>query len=423
MYQLVTLPNGARLATEEMPNVRTAAIGFYVAAGTRHEAPEASGYAHFIEHMLFKGTDTRSARQLAMDMDTIGGQFNAFTTKEHTCFYAHCLTEHLNQAIDILSGMLFHSTFTQENTEMERGVILEEINMSEDSPEDLVGDRLSASIFRGTPLAGHILGTRDSVLQTTGASLQAWYRSHYIPGAMVVALAGRFQPEHVERLRVLLEAMEPAPLFRSGPGACRPGIVTCRKEIAQTHLMLGFPSISCRDPRRPQHTMLNSLLGASASSRLFQELRERMGLCYNVYSTTNEYTDTGYLAICTSTSPDQEKAALEAIRTIILDLAEHGPTQEEMDRTRDHVKAGFVMGMESVAAHTGSMGSSLIFLGHLQNPDELVARIEAVTREQVRDLAQEIFHLDRATLSVVGTPAPEETYAAWLGHADVPAAV
>ncbi len=414
MHQLHTLPNGARLLTEEVPSVRTAALGFFVAVGSRHEAPEDNGSAHFIEHMLFKGTATRSTRQLAMDMDAIGGQFNAYTTREHTCFHAHCLTEHLDRAMDLLEDMLFHSTFTQENLEMERSVILEEIGMYEDSPEDLVGEELIRQVYRGTPLAQPILGTEATLSAMDASSLHAWQRAHYIPGAMVVALAGSFTPHHVDRLLALLEAMPPAPLFPTLPSRYRPAVTVRTKEIEQNHLMLAFPAPSFRDPRQATCTLLNSLVGGTPSSRLFQQLREQLGLCYTVYSLVADHEDTGFFAVYAAVSPEAERPTLEVVRRTVLDLAEHGPARKELERVRDQAKATLLMGLESVSAKMNHLASSLLFYGTVRTTDELIGQYEAVTREQVRDLAQEIFSMDCSSLSVVGHGAPAEEYRAWL---------
>lgn len=222
MYQQITLPNGARLLTEEVPGARSAALGFFVGVGSRHEAPRENGAAHFIEHMLFKGTQRRSTAQLARDMDAIGGQVNAYTTKEHTCFYARSLDKHLDISLDILSDMLFHSRFAQEDVETERGVVLEEIGMYEDSPEDLVSERLAAAVYKGSPLARPILGTQATLAPMTGEWLAQWQREHYRPGALVAALAGSFTPQQVDRLKDCLAQLEPGPVAQTKPGSLSP---------------------------------------------------------------------------------------------------------------------------------------------------------------------------------------------------------
>jgi predicted Zn-dependent peptidase len=417
MYQEITLPNGARLLTEEVPGARSAALGFFVGVGSRHESAKSSGAAHFIEHMLFKGTDRRSTARLAKDIDAIGGQVNAYTTKEHTCFYARSLDSHLDQSLDLLQDMLFHSRFAQEDVDTERGVILEEIGMYEDTPEDLVAERLSAAVYKGTALARPILGTQSTLSGMTGEWLAQWQREHYCPGAMVAALAGSFSPAQVDQLRDCLAALEPGPAPAvQTPVAYHPAVTTRRKAIEQNHLILAHPSLSYLDERRPQLLLLNALLGGGCSSRLFQEVREKRGLCYTVYSYVSDHVDTGLLGVYTAVNPEQEGQALDTVRQVVSDLADHGPTQEELDRVREQAKANLLMGMESIQSRMSHLGSSTLLYGRVRQPDELIARYDAVTREQLRDLAQAIFLPSQASLSAVGRVGTAQSYTQWLGR-------
>ena len=408
MYQQITLPNGARLLTEEVPGARSAALGFFVGVGSRHEAPRENGAAHFIEHMLFKGTQRRSTAQLARDMDAIGGQVNAYTTKEHTCFYA--------RSLDILSDMLFHSRFAQEDVETERGVVLEEIGMYEDSPEDLVSERLAAAVYKGSPLARPILGTQATLAPMTGEWLAQWQREHYRPGALVAALAGSFTPQQVDRLRDCLAQLEPGPVAQTKPAAYRPAVTARKKAIEQNHLILAFPSLTYLDERRPQLLLLNALLGGGCSSRLFQELREKRGLCYTVYSYVSDHADAGFLGVYAALNREQEGQALDAMRALVCDLADHGPTQEELDRVREQAKANLLMGSESIQSRMSQLGASALLYGKVRETDELLAQYDAVTRQQLRELAQEIFQMDRASLSAVGRVKAAADYSAWLGR-------
>lgn len=415
-YQKTTLPNGARLLTRAVPGARSAALGFFVGVGSRHEAAEENGSAHFIEHMLFKGTQTRSAAQLARDMDALGGQFNAYTTKEHTCFYARVLDKHLDQGMDILSDMLFHSRFDQGDVELERGVILEEIGMYEDTPEDLTAERLSAAVYKGSPLARPILGTQATLAGMTGESLQQWQREHYRPGALVVSLAGSFTQEQADRLAGLISGLEPGPLARQAPAAYRPAVTSRKKAIEQNHLLLAFPALTYLDPRREQLMLLNSLLGGGCSSRLFQQVREERGLCYTVYSYVADHADTGLLGIYAALGKEQEELALDTLRGVVSDLADHGPTQEELDRVREQAKAGLLMSAESVQSRMSSMGASELLYGRVRTQEEILAAYDAVTREQLQQLAEEIFRWDQASLSAVGRVRPAGEYGRWLGR-------
>ena len=416
MYQPITLPNGARLLLQEVPGAQSAALGFFVGVGSRHEAPRENGAAHFIEHMLFKGTARRSAGQLARDMDAIGGQFNAYTTKEHTCFYGRTLDRHLDEGLDILADMLFHSRFDQGDVELERGVILEEIGMYEDTPEDLVSERLSAAVYRGTPLARPILGRESTLEGMTGEWLARWQRKHYHAGNLVAALAGKFSPAQADSLRDLLAALPSGLPAQSPPVTYRPAVTAKKKAIEQNHLILAFPAPSYLDERRPQMLLLNALLGGGCSSRLFQQLREERGLCYSVYSYVADHADTGLLGIYAGVSRDQEWAALEGARRVALELADHGPSQEEVDRVREQAKANLLMGSESVQARMSHLGSSALLYGRVRETEELLDLYDAVTREQLRDLAGALFRMETASLSAVGRVGSSADYAAWLGR-------
>ena len=366
--------------------------------------------------MLFKGTQRRSTAQLARDMDAIGGQVNAYTTKEHTCFYARSLDKHLDISLDILSDMLFHSRFAQEDVETERGVVLEEIGMYEDSPEDLVSERLAAAVYKGSPLARPILGTQATLAPMTGEWLAQWQREHYRPGALVAALAGSFTPQQVDRLRDCLAQLEPGPVAQTKPAAYRPAVTARKKAIEQNHLILAFPSLTYLDERRPQLLLLNALLGGGCSSRLFQELREKRGLCYTVYSYVSDHADAGFLALHAALNREQAAPALDAMRALVCDLADHGPTQEELDRVREQAKANLLMGAESIQSRMSQLGASALLYGKVRETDELLAQYDAVTRQQLRELAQEIFQMDRASLSAVGRVKAAADYSAWLGR-------
>lgn len=391
MYRTITLPNGARLLTEYIPGARSAALGFFVGAGSRHERATENGAAHFIEHLSFKGTDRRSAADLAREIDAIGGQVNAYTTKESTCYYARCLDRHLDRASDLLCDMLFHSRFAQEDVELERSVILEEIGMYEDAPEDLCADRLSMAVYKGRPLGRPILGRSSTLNEMTGESLRQWQAEHYCPGSIVVALAGRFEERHITALRERLAALPASTPRRMRDAVYHPAVTVRRKAIEQNHLILAYPGLSYRDDQRYALLLLNSILGGGCSSRLFQELREKRGLCYTVYSYVADHADTGLLGIYTATGSEQEAQALDAVRNIVSDLAEHGPTQEELDRAREQAQAGLLMGLESVQSRMSHLGASGLLYGRVREVDELLECYEQVTRQELRQLAQHLF--------------------------------
>lgn len=414
MHQTIILPNGATILCLPIDGVRSAALGFFVGVGSRHEGAKDNGAAHFIEHMVFKGTHRRSAGDLAREMDAIGGQVNAYTTKEHTCFYARCLDKHLDRAADLLLDMLFSSRFAQEDVETERCVILEEIGMYEDAPEDLVAERLAAAVYKGTPLARPILGKQSTLEAMTGPWLRQWQQEHYRPGNLVAALAGSFTQAQVDSLSARLSELAPGPAPTAKPAAYQGAITTKRKSIEQNHLLLAFPALTYLDPRRYEIQLLSSILGGGCSSRLFQEVREKRGLCYTVYSYISDHADTGLLGLYAATSREQEHQALQAVLSTAADLAEHGPTEEELDRAREQAKAGLLLGLESVQARMSQMGASQLLYGRVRSVQEALDGYDAVTREGLHTLAQEIFDFDRISLSAVGRVARAEEYQALL---------
>ncbi len=410
MVQIETLPNGVRLVTEHIQTVRSAALGIWVGGGSREEEGAESGAAHFIEHMLFKGTARRTAQDIARETDAIGGQMNAFTTKECTCFYGRVLDDHLPQALDILYDMVYHSSFTQEAVETERGVILEEIDMYEDTPDDLCAEKLAAQVFQGSPLARPILGAKETLEGMTGDFLRDYHRRHYEGHNTVVALAGSFSPAILDDLRQRfsrLPAGQPRPLV---PAAYTPGFVATAKPIEQNHLTLAFPGLDYNSPRRFALQLLSSILGGGVSSRLFQTVREQQGLCYSIYSYGAGHADTGLFCLYTALNRDTEAKALATIRQVVDQLRQEGPTQEELTRAREQSKANVIMGLESTQSRMSHAGRSLLFSGEILTPEQIIAAYDAVTREDVIALAQDLFRWDQASLSAVGQVRTAEEY-------------
>lgn len=414
-YERLTLPNGVRILTEHVPGVRSASLGIWVGTGSRHEKAGENGAAHFIEHMLFKGTARRTAAQLAEEMDAVGGQVNAFTTKECTCFYARVLDTHLPRAADILCDMFFHSRFDDADVETERGVILEEIGMYEDNPEDLCAERLAGAVFHGTPLARPILGRKATLEKMDGAWLRNYQRTHYGPERIVVALAGSFTQSDVDDLTQRFAVLEPGPRQPAArPAFYTPGVVVKKKAIEQNHLTLAFPGLPFADKRRFTLQLLSSILGGGMSSRLFQQVREKKGLCYSIYSYGTCHDDTGYFGVYTALGKETEGQALDTTLTVIRDFTEGGVTQEELDRAREQSKANVLMGLESTQSHMSSLGRGEILQGEVLDEDQIIAAYDAVTREDVRELARELFRFENAALSAVGRVSSEAEYQALL---------
>ena len=410
MVEQITLQNGVRILTEPMAGVRSASLGFWVGTGSRHETAAENGAAHFIEHMVFKGTQKRSAADIAQEMDAIGGQVNAYTTKENTCFYVRALDTHLAQAADILCDMFFHSAFRQEDVETERGVILEEIGMYADNPEDLCSERLAAAVYKGSALARPILGKPSTLEKMTGESLRAWRDAHYRPDEIVVSLTGSFSPAVVEDLKARFGAMVPVPRHKSKATVFRSAFTLKKKAIEQNHITLAFPGFPYGSDRRFALQLLSFILGGGMSSRLWQEVRETRGLCYSIYSYGAGHEDTGLFGIYTALGRETEAQALEAIRNVVTSLVQDGVTAEELSRAREQSKASVLMGLESTQSRMSHLGRSTLLTGTALTPDEIIASYDAVTREDILSLAQRIFDPCKMALSAVGRVENEEYY-------------
>ena len=414
MYETLTLPNGVRLVWEEIPYVRSVAAGIWVGVGSRWETAAESGACHFIEHMTFKGTETRTAADIARDTDAIGGQINAFTTKEFTCFYGRVLDQHLEKLADILCDMFFHSRFDEGDVQSERGVIYEEIDMYEDAPDDLVSELLLTGAYRGSPLAHPILGTKKALAPMTGAGLREFRATHYTPDRIVVALAGSLRRQEAEAFARRFAHLAPAPHRKLRPARYAPHLTVRKKRIEQNHLCFGFPGLPAESEDRYAMQYTAAILGGGMSSRLFQTLREKLGLCYSVYTFGSSFHGTGMEGIYAAVSKENEEKALRAIADQIHRLQDEGVPQDELARTREQIKSNVLMGLESTSGRMNRLGKNVLMLGRMAEPDELIERFDAVTAEDVLALARRCYDLKQASLALVGRTEPPETYRALL---------
>lgn len=410
MIEKTTLNNGVRILTEPMPGMRSASLGIWVGAGSRHETAAENGAAHFIEHMVFKGTKTRSAADIAQEMDAIGGQVNAFTTKENTCFYARTLDTHLAQAADVLCDMFFDSAFRQEDVDTERGVILEEIGMYADNPEDVCAERLAAAVYKGSSLARPILGKSATLSRMTGETLRAWRDAHYRPEEIVVSLAGSFSDAVVQELKARFAAIAPTRRTKMKPAAYRGAVTLKRKATEQNHITLAFPGFPYGSEQRFALQLLSFILGGGMSSRLWQEVREKRGLCYSIYSYGAGHEETGLFGIYTALGRETERQALDAIVSVVRELVQDGVTEEELSRAREQSKASVLMGLESTQSRMSHMGRSTLLTDRVLSPDEIIAAYDAVTREDILTLARTVFDFGQAALSAVGRIESEDYY-------------
>jgi predicted Zn-dependent peptidase len=403
------VPGGLRVVTETMPGVRSATIGVWVPVGSRDEAPPVAGTSHFLEHLLFKGTTSRSALDIAKAMDAVGGEFNAFTEKEHTCYYATVLDRDLPLAIDIVTDVVLNATITAQNVDVERGVVLEEIAMRDDDPADLVHDEFASALFGDAPLGRAILGTVESISGLTRRQVSGYYHRRYQPNAMVVAAAGNLDHAAVVKLvgKAFNGHLDPAaePVVPRG-GYARPqppaaSIRVVTDDTEQANVVVGMRAVSRHDERRWAMGVLSAALGGGMSSRLFQSIREVRGLAYSVYTFGSSYADTGLFGVYAGCQPGKADEVLDLISTELDRVAKRGMTAAEVQRGKGQMAGGIVLGLEDSASRMTRIGKSELVYGDVLHVDELLQRIESVTRDDVADVAAYLLHQPRC-LTVVG---------------------
>jgi len=397
--------------TEAMPGVRSASIGVWVGVGSRDESPTQSGASHFLEHLLFKGTPSRSALDISVELDEVGGEFNAFTAKEYTCFHARVLDEDLPLAVDVLGDMVTSSTVTAADVEAEREVILDEIAMHDDDPDDVVGNLYAEKAWGATPLGRPIAGTVASIRSLTRAQIVRYYRSRYTPENMVVAVAGNV--DHTAVVRLVRKAFArsdfladtdatPAPV-RSGTRARRTstGDVVAARPFEQVNLVLGVNGLVRTDDRRYALGVLNAALGGGTSSRLFQEVRERRGLAYSVYSYASHYADAGTFAVAVGCLPSKVTDVLKVVRGELDLLAADGITAEELRRGQGQLRGGLVLSLEDSGSRMSRIAKAELLYAELPSIDEVLRRVADVGLDDVNDLARRLLSQPQ-TLAVVG---------------------
>jgi len=414
MVEKITLQNGVRIVHERIPHVRSVSFGLWIGVGARYETAETNGASHFVEHLLFKGTKTRTAMDIAEETDLLGGQINAFTTKECTCYYGRTLDTNLRRMVDLLADMFFHATCSDKDIDAERSVISEEIDMYEDSPEDLVSEELLERVFPGSSLSLPILGTRESLGGLTRDALLAYKDAHYIPARLVVALSGNFTEDDLRYIREVFEPMTQKPARTPEPAVYVPAFTRKKKEIEQNHLCLLLPGLSNLSGDRYAAQLFSSILGGGMSSRLFQIVREEHGLCYSIYSFGASYRDVGAFGVYTALNQETEQKALALILGILRDLQDGGVTDAELHRAREQVKNSVLMSLESTSSRMHSLGRHELYRGHIPTPEEIIQNYDAVTRDDVLDIARRIIDLEQLSFSAVGQVQDEAQYRAWL---------
>jgi len=400
--RLTTLDSGVRVATEAMPSVRSIALGFWIRAGSRDEAGEQAGISHFLEHLLFKGTDRFSSREIDELFDAMGAEVNAGTGKETTSVYSRFLDVHLERAFDVLQDMVLRPAYP--DIDSERQVVIEEIAMYEDEPQDKVHDVLAGAVFGDHPLGRPIIGRAEVVSSVPVPEIASWHDGRYVPGNMVLAAAGNLDHDRIVELaeRAVGGSGTVTPYDSDAPRSNGQVLRFHQKETEQYHLCLGAPGIPRGDDRRFALRVLDTILGGSTSSRLFQEVREKRGLAYSVYSYASHYADTGQVALYVGTRPDNVAEAVEVIGSELRRLQDDGVSEEEFERARDNVKGRTVLSMESTLTRMNRLGSSLLMGVPLLTVDELLAALDAVTLDDVNGLAQELWQPERMSAAGVG---------------------
>jgi predicted Zn-dependent peptidase len=405
MAKMIVMPNGLRVVMEMIPHVKSVAAGLWIKAGVVTENESNNGISHFIEHMLFKGTKTRSARELAEAVDGVGGHINAYTSREYTCYYMKVLDENLPLAVDLLSDMMFNSLFDPGEIEKEKSVIAEEISMYEDSPEDLAHDMLIENMLKHQPLGYPILGSHESISTLDRQAIKTYIDRHYRPDNTVLAVAGHFDEE------VLLKMIEAsfgqwksASLETKDHGTRSLSFSHDYryKDIEQIHLSIGYQGASLGTDEMYDLLVINNMIGGSMSSRLFQTIREDKGLVYTIYSYMQNYTSNGIFSVYCSMNPSQVSLVRELIDTELNTLLKNGFDTEEFEKARRQLKGSYLLGMESTSGRMASMGKSELLLGRIQTPDEILFRINGLDKSNAEQIMRQYIHPDQKSVVLVG---------------------
>jgi predicted Zn-dependent peptidase len=403
-YQLTTLPNGLRVITERMPSMRSVALGCWVDTGTRDENGNEAGVSHFLEHLLFKGSKKLSARDVSETFDAIGAESNAFTSKEATCYWARLLDRDLATGLDVLAEIIQRPAFRPHEIESERQVVIEEINMSEDDPDDVAHENFTTQVFSGHHLERPVLGTRESIRAMTRDDIRGYWKRRYGAGSMVVAAAGSIHhDEVVAMIEERFGSWDGEPVTHDfTPVAFRPGIKVTRRDTEQAHLVIGGPGLDRSDERRWAFEILNHIMGGGMSSRLFREIREERGLAYAVYSFRLAYADAGAWGVYVGTTPTQTETCMEIVREELARVVAEGITEQELERAKGSMRGGIALSTEDPNSRMIRLGrDELSGMPHL-SVDERIARLEAVDLAEVKAVAADLYGSEIRTIGAVG---------------------
>jgi predicted Zn-dependent peptidase len=404
MIKKHTLDNGIRIVMEKIDYVRSASIGIWVNVGSNNENEETNGLSHFIEHMLFKGTKNRKANEIAEEIDSIGGQLNAFTSKECTCFYVKVLDENIKEAVDILSDMFFNPLFSQEEIDKEISVVIEEIKMYEDSPEDLVHDKLSEIIFNDSPMAYNILGTEKNLRTFTKEKVKRFMNENYSPSNTVISIAGNFdEEEFISRIEEKFKdwvnkAAENVHIESN----YQRKVVGINKDLEQVHMCIGNKTFGRHDNNYHSLLVLNNLFGGTMSSRIFQEVREKKGLVYSIYSSVTNYSDTGIFSIYAGMGYEQAEDTLRTILKEMSNIKKGNITEEEFLRAKQQLKGNYILSLESTSSRMSAIGRRELLYNEILYPDEIIEAINKVEMKDVLNVAKDLFKTEDLSVTFTG---------------------
>ncbi|PKM96063.1 MAG: peptidase M16 [Firmicutes bacterium HGW-Firmicutes-1] len=404
MVKTARLKNGICVIGEENNFVRTISIGIWIRNGSIDEDDSTNGISHFIEHMIFKGTNKRTARDIADEMSEVGGRINAFTSKEYMCYYAHVLDNHFGVALDVLSDMICNSTFKEDEIEKEKGVILEEIKMCEDSPEDMVMDALEHNVWQGHSLSYNILGTEENVRKFSRSDMLSYLEKHYIAENMVISVVGKMDFDNI--LTQLEESFSGIKnnksVERIDNATYQKSFSAKNKDIEQAHICLAFPSISYESEKVYMLSILNTIIGGGINSRLFQSIREERGLAYAIYSYPESYKYGGLFNVYAASSPVQIEEVLIGILDELDKLVKKGFNEKELNMTKEQIKSNMIIGLESMSSRMSNYGKSKLILNSIKSQDEIIKKINEVTLEALIEFSKEILDPLKMSVSIIG---------------------
>jgi len=403
-FSKTTLSNGVRVLTESIPSVRSISVGVWIYTGSRDERPEESGISHFIEHMVFKGTAKRRMHHIAQRLESVGGYLNAFTTKEYTCYYARALDEHLERAIDLVCDLILHPEFPQKELDKEKDVVVEEMKMYEDTPDEYVFDCFEGVLFKNHPLGRPIIGFEDTVRSFSRDQLLSYMDEHYTPDRIVLAVAGNARHEDVVRIAEKVFSTStrvPRMHVRMPIDGYEPEQILVKKPIQQAHLVLGTRGFPVQDPKRTSLTVLNTLLGGGMSSRLNQNIREKYGFCYSIYSFVNMHSDTGDFGVYMGTDASRIDRSKKLIFKELDKLRTELVSERVLNQTKNQVKGSLMLGLESMSNRMMRLGRQELYFGRYFTLDEIIADVDAVTPEDIRSIAEELFQPEQFSSAIL----------------------